>query len=68
MRVKVVTTFLRAGVPLTKIDQFRDLLEEHAYSLCDRCGISDLVPLIQSEEQEQIYKSRVAREKGFCHF
>ena len=29
-RVKVVTTMLKAGVPLSKIDLFRDLLEEHA--------------------------------------
>ena len=53
-RVKVVTTFLRAGVPLAKIDQFRDLLEEHAYSLSDRRGMCDLIPFIQSEEQQQI--------------
>ena len=33
-RVKVVK-FLRAEVPLAKIDRFRDLLEEHAYSLSD---------------------------------
>ena len=35
-RVKVVTTFLKAGIPLNKIDCFRDLLEEHAYRLTDR--------------------------------
>ena len=27
-RIKVVTTFLKAGVPLNKIDTFRDILEE----------------------------------------
>jgi hypothetical protein len=43
-RIKVVTTFLKAGVPLTKIDQLRGLLEEHAYSLSDRHGMSDLIP------------------------
>jgi len=52
-RVKVVT-FLRAGIPLAKIDQFRDLLEEHAYSLSDQCGMSDTIPFIQSEEQQRI--------------
>ena len=34
-RIKVVTTFLKARVPLVKIDQLRGLLEEHAYSLSD---------------------------------
>ena len=53
-RVKVITTFLKAGVPLGKVDKFRGLLEEHAYSLSDRRGMSDLIPFIQSEEQQQI--------------
>jgi len=60
--VKVVTTFLRAGVPLAKIDLFRDLLEEHAYSLSDRCGMCDMIPFIQSEEQQQI-KTELEGEK-----
>ena len=30
-RVKVVTAFLKAGIPISKIDSLRDLLEEHAY-------------------------------------
>ena len=34
-RVKVVTTFMKAGVPLAKVDHFRELLEENAYSLTD---------------------------------
>ena len=33
---------------------FRSLLEEHAYGLSDRHGMSDLIPFIQSEEQQQI--------------
>ena len=64
-RVKVVT-FLRAGVPLAKIDQFRDLLEEHAYSLSDRRGMCDMIPFIQSEEQQQI-KTELEGKK-VCHF
>ena len=42
-RVKVVTTFMKAGVPLAKVDHFRELLEENAYSLTDRRGICDLI-------------------------
>ena len=34
-RVKVVTAFLRAGIPLSKLDSFRDILEENAYCLTD---------------------------------
>ena len=42
-RVKVVITFMKAGVPLAKVDHFRELLEENAYSLTDRRGICDLI-------------------------
>ena len=53
-RVKVVTSFLRAGVPLSKLGCFRDILEEHAYRLTDRHYMSDLVPFILVEEQAKI--------------
>lgn len=49
-RIKVVTAFLKAGVPLAKLDHFRDILEENAYRLSDRRGMSDLIPFILSEE------------------
>ena len=32
-RVKVVTAFMKAGIPLIKVDYLRDLLEENAYRL-----------------------------------
>ena len=53
-RVKVVTTFLCSGVPLNKIPDFRELLEEHAFRLTDRRHMSDIVPFILSQEQAQI--------------
>ena len=52
--VKVVTTFMKAGVPLAKIDHFRELLEERTYRLSDRRGMYDLIPFVQSEEQHRI--------------
>lgn len=53
-RVKVVTAFLWAGGPLNKLDHFRDILEESAYSLTDRLLMSDLVPIIFDEELAKI--------------
>ena len=53
-RVKVVTAFLQAGVPLNKLDHFRDILLESAYSLTDRRHMSDLVPIIFEEERGKI--------------
>ena len=35
-RINVVIAFLKVGVPLAKIDHFRDILEDHAYRLSDR--------------------------------
>ena len=52
--VKVVSAFLKAGVPLAKLDHFRDILEEHAYRLSDRRGMSDLIPFILLEENKRI--------------
>ena len=49
-----MSTFLKAGIPLTKIDRLRELLEEHAYSLTDRRGMCDLIPFILMKEQQQI--------------
>ena len=33
----------KAGVPLAKVDHFRELLQENAYSITDRRGICDLI-------------------------
>ena len=44
-RVKVVKTFIRAAVPLSKLVTFRELHEENAYRLTDGCHMSDLAPL-----------------------
>jgi len=35
-RVKVLKTYLRAGIPLNKIGPLRELLEVRCYRLCDR--------------------------------
>ena len=53
-RVKVLCTFLKAGVPINKIDDFRDLLEEHAFRLAGRKPMSDIIPFVLSEEKRQL--------------
>ena len=58
-RVMVLSTFLKAGVPINKIDEFRDLLEEYAFRLIGRRPMSDLIPFILDEEKKQI-KTEVA--------
>ena len=48
----MVTAFLKASVPLSKIDCFCQLLEEDAFSLasCQR----ELIPLIHKDEEDKI--------------
>ena len=53
-RVKVVKAFLQAGVPLSKLSIFRDLLEENGYRLSDRRFMFDLIPFILKEEEENL--------------
>ncbi len=53
-RVKVLCTFLRNGVPISKIDDFRDLLEENSFRLAGRKPMSSLIPFVLEEERKQI--------------
>ena len=53
-RVRVLTSFLRAGVPITKLPFFRDVLEENSLRLTERSHMIDLIPFILAEEKEQI--------------
>ena len=40
-RVKVVTAFLQAGIPMNKISCFREILEENGYRLTDRSHMAN---------------------------
>ena len=53
-RVKVVSSFLRAGVPLNKLQYFREVLQNHAYRLADNRGMYDLIPFVLADETKQI--------------
>ena len=58
-RVKVVTALLKAGIPLNKLDDLREILEESALRLTDRSHMSDLIPFIHSQEVNLI-KAEIA--------
>ena len=49
-RVKVVKALLRAGVPLTKADCFRELLEEDSRALTSASNLRQLLPFLLYEE------------------
>ena len=70
--MKVVSVILKACVPLGKIDLFRDLLEEHAYSLTSATHLRQLIPFIlQDRIRKEILHRPVSitfdgRTRGFC--
>jgi len=49
-RVKVVTALLKATVPLSKLDSFRDLLKEHGYAPCDSLHLRRLISFILQDK------------------
>ena len=53
-RMKVASTFLHAGIPLNKLDVFRELLEENGYRLTDKRNMFDLIPFIHKHESDFI--------------
>ena len=54
-RVKyVVNAMLKAGISLKMIDSFRDLLEDHGYSLTSSSNLRQLLPFILQEEMTRL--------------
>jgi hypothetical protein len=53
-RIKVVTAFLKAGIPLNKLDCFRNILEENSTRLAGRRSLSDLILFVQEMEEKSI--------------
>ena len=63
-KTKVVSSFLKAGVPLTKIDSFRDVFEDHGYRLACRRTMSDHIPFIRLHELSLIKDEIAERNIG----
>ena len=57
-RVNVLSTFLKAGVPINKIPVFRDILE-NALHLAGRRPMLDLIPFVLQEEKRRL-RSEIA--------
>ena len=49
-----MTAMLKAGVPLSKVDLFQDLLEEHGYALTSSTNLRQRIPFIHQEELSRI--------------
>ena len=53
-RIKVVTAFLKSGIPLQKVDGLREVLEFGGYRLTDARGMLDLVPFVRTNEENKM--------------
>ena len=53
-RVKITSAFLRARIPLNKLEMFRELFEETGYHLTNGRNMHDLIPFIHKQEFERI--------------
>ena len=61
-RMKVVSTFLKAGAPLNKVDTLCELLEENSPQLAGGRSLNDFIPFIHEQEVAQI-RQEIAGEK-----
>lgn len=53
-RVKLVSEFLKAGIPLSKIDNLRGLLEAGGFSLSHSTHLRQLIPFILNRELDSL--------------
>ena len=53
-RVQVVVSFLKAGVPLNKLEEFHEMLEQNSYRLADKRDMYNLIPFVFEKEQSTI--------------
>ena len=53
-RVHVVESFLAAGVPLSKLDSLRNILERGGYSLTTSSAMAELIPTVQQMEMSRV--------------
>ena len=65
-RVKVVSTFLRAGILLNKLDIFRELFEENGFRLTDKRNMFNLIPFIQKHEVDAISEEIEGKNVSVC--
>ena len=54
LRVRVVEIFLMSGIPISKIDCLRSLLEEGSCRLTHSSHLSEFIPIIYAEEKKRI--------------
>ncbi len=65
-RAKVVEQFLHAGIPISKIDSLRSLLEENALRLTHSSHLLDLIPPLHKQEKQAIRQEVEGKDVSVC--
>lgn len=53
-RFKGLSIFLKAGIAINKIDQFREIFEDQGYSLSHSSNLSSMIDVINKEEKDKV--------------
>eukprot|EP00733_Pompholyxophrys_punicea_P000954 Pompholyxophrys_punicea_v1_NODE_386_length_2080_cov_2.678519.p1 type:complete len:193 gc:universal NODE_386_length_2080_cov_2.678519:1569-991(-) len=66
-RIECVTSLLRAGIPLSKLDSIRGVLEQGAWALSSYKNLLELIPFIRDFEIEKL-KNEIKGRHISCFF
>ena len=53
-RIRVLTAMLKSGMPVSKLDCFRELLEENALALSSVPNTRQLLPFVLVQESDRV--------------
>ena len=63
-RYDLVEAFLKAGIPLSKVDSLLQFLEKYGHRLTSRTHLAEFIPLIRQKEIDSL-KSEIAANSAF---
>ena len=55
-RLKVLSCFMKADVAISKVDCFREILEESSFRLTSSRHLTEMIPVIHREEEEKLHR------------
>ena len=65
-RARVVEQFLYAGIPISKIDSLRNLLEENALRLTHSSHLADYIPPLLKKEKQAVCQEVQGKDVSVC--
>ena len=60
-RIKGLRIFLKAGIAINKMEQLREIFEDHGYSLSHSSNLSSMIDVINKEEKDKVKREMAGR-------